>query len=219
MVDFERARAQMVENQLRSGGVTNVSILAGIRAVPRERFVAEDRRELAYIDAVQWFGESGPARRFMTAPVTLAKLLKLADIQPHETVLDVGAASGYSTAVISSLASTVVGIEQDSALAAAASSNLAALGLSNASVIEARFDAPPGSGFDVILIQGAVDAVPQQYLSAVKDGGRVIALVRAGATAIAHVFIKTGKKVAARADFNASLPTLLVSGNNEEFVF
>ena len=74
MVDFERARAQMVESQLRSGGVTNPAILARMRALPRENFLPTDRRDLAYIDDVQWLGGKA-SRRFMAAPATLAKLL------------------------------------------------------------------------------------------------------------------------------------------------
>lgn len=219
MVDFQRARTQMVENQLRSGGVTNAPILASMRAVPREEFVPPARRDLAYVDDIQWFGERGAGRRFMAAPVTLAKLLKLADIQPHETVLDMGAATGYSTAVIARLATSVVGLEQDSVLAAAASTNLAALGLNNARIVAGSFEAPPVAGFNVIVLQGAVDAVSKAHFAALADGGRIVALLRTGATALAHIFFKSGDTVTARAEFNAFLPPLLVTRDNEEFVF
>src|SRR5690606_38684062 len=102
MIDFERARAQMVENQLRSGGVTSAPILARMRAIPRENFVAAIRRDLAYIDDIQWFGGKASGR-FMAAPATLGKLLRVAEITPADTVLDIGAATGYSTAVIAGL--------------------------------------------------------------------------------------------------------------------
>lgn len=208
----------MVENQVRSGGVTNAPILASMRAVPREIFVAAGRREVAYLDSVQWLGDR-VSGRFMAAPATLGKLLKLADIGAGETVLDIGAATGYSTAVIAGLAASVVGIERDAGLAAEATANLAALGLSNARIVTGEFDAPGETGFDVIVVEGALDAVPESYFGALAAGGRLVSLIRAGAVSVAHLFIKSGERITARADFNAFLPPLLSAGPNEEFVF
>ena len=96
MIDFERARAQMVENQLRSGGVTSAPILARMRAIPRENFVAAIRRDLAYIDDIQWFGGKA-AGRFMAAPVTLGTLLRVVPtVAQNEsfTVMDLGTLGG-----------------------------------------------------------------------------------------------------------------------------
>lgn len=214
MVDFERARAQMVENQLRSGGVTNAPILARMRAIKRENFVAPDRRDLAYIDDIQWLGD-----RFMAAPVTLGKLLKLADITPTDTVLDIGAATGYSTAIIAGLAAAVTGLEPDAGLAATASANLAALGLANASVIAGSIERLGKARFDVIMVQGALDSVPDAFTAALADGGRLVALIRTGAVSVAHVFVRSGGQVTARAEFNAVLPPLFAPQRDEEFVF
>lgn len=214
MVDFERARAQMVENQLRSGGVTNAPILARMRAIKRENFVASERRDLAYIDDIQWLGD-----RFMAAPVTLGKLLKLADITPTDTVLDIGAATGYSTAVIAGLAAAVTGLEPDAGLAATASANLAALGLANASVIAGGIERLGKARFDVIMVQGALDSVPDAFTAALADGGRLVALIRTGAVSVAHVFVRSGGQVTARAEFNAVLPPLFAPQRDEEFVF
>lgn len=216
MVDFERVRAQMVESQLRGGGVANARILARMRAIPRENFVPADRRSVAYIDAVQWFGETG---RFLAAPATLAKLLQLAEITAADTVLDIGVATGYSTAVISGLAASVIGVEQDAGLAAAAMANLAALGLANASVVAGSVEQLGAAGFDVILVQGSLDSVPDNLLAALNEGGRLVALIRAGAVSVAHVFAKSEGGVAARAGFNASLPVLPLERAKEAFVF
>lgn len=218
MVDFERARAQMVENQLRSGGVTNAPILARMRAIPRENFVAADRRALAYIDDIQWLGDKASGR-FMAAPATLAKLLKIAEITPSDTVLDIGAGTGYSTAVIAGLAASVTGLEFDSGLAATASANLAALGLANAGIIAGDIERLGKARFDVIVVQGALDSVPDAFTAALADGGRLVALIRAGAVCVAHVFVKSGRQVTARAEFNAFLPPLFAAKPNEEFVF
>lgn len=217
MSDFERARAQMVESQLRGGGVTNAPILAQMRAISREDFVAPDRRSVAYVDDVQWLGDG--SRRFLAAPATLAKLLKLADITASETALDIGAASGYSTAIIASLAASVVALEQDSGLASLAAANLAALGLDNASVVAGSIEQLGAARFDVIIVQGALDKVPDTFLAALNEGGRLIALIRAGAVSVAHVFTKSAGRVTARSDFNAFLPPLMAPEANEIFVF
>lgn len=208
----------MVENQLRSGGVTSAPILARMRAIPRENFVAPDRRDLAYIDDIQWFGGKASGR-FMAAPATLGKLLRVAEITPADTVLDIGAATGYSTAVIAGLAARVTGLEPDADLAATASANLAALGLTNASVIAGDIARLGKAHFDVIIVQGALDSVPDAFTAALADGGRLVALIRTGGVSVAHVFVKSGGQVTARAEFDAVLPPLMASQRDEEFVF
>lgn len=208
----------MVENQLRSGGVTSAPILARMRAIPRENFVAPDRRDLAYIDDIQWFGGKASGR-FMAAPATLGKLLRVAEITSADTVLDIGAATGYSTAVIAGLAARVTGLEPDADLAAAASANLAALGLTNASVIAGDIARLGKARFDVIIVQGALDSVPDAFTAALADGGRLVALIRTGGVSVAHVFVKSGGQVTARAEFDAVLPPLMASQRDEEFVF
>jgi protein-L-isoaspartate(D-aspartate) O-methyltransferase len=214
MVDFQRARAHMVESQLRAGGVTNAPILARMRAIPREDFVDPSRRELAYADDIQWFGNG----RFMAAPATLAKLMKLAEITQSDAVLDIGAATGYSTAIIAGLAASVTGLEQDAGLAATATANLAALGLTNARIVAGDIDQLGQARFDAIIVQGALDSVPDAFLAALNEGGRLVALMRNGAVSVAHVFVKSGRGVTSRAEFNAFLPPL-AQRSNEEFTF
>ena len=218
MVDFERARAHMVESQLRAGGVTNARILARMRAIPRENFVDPSRRDLAYVDDIQWLGDKAAAR-FMAAPATLSKLLRLGEITESDTVLDIGAASGYSTAVIAGLAASVTGLEQDAGLASVATANLERLGIANARIVAGDIDRVARAGFDVIIVQGTLDSVPQSFIEALKDGGRLVALIRTGAVSVANIFTKSGREVTARAEFNAFLPPLLTGRHNEEFVF
>lgn len=218
MVDYERARRFMVDNQLRTSHVTDRRILAEMGRMPRELFVPESRRALAYIDDVQPLGAAGSAR-FMPAPATFAKLLQLAEITPADRVLDLGAGAGYSTAVIAGLCQAVTGIEEDAALAATATQNLANLGLPNATVIAGTASAVSGQRYDVIMLEGAVDAVPQTLFELLDEGGRLVALVRESSVAIANIFVKTGGKVAARAEFNATLPLLYAGPRPVEFVF
>ncbi|MFP9137312.1 protein-L-isoaspartate O-methyltransferase family protein [Devosia sp. XGJD_8] len=218
MVDFDRARQVMIDNQLRAGGVTEARLLSRIRLVPREVFVPQSRRDLAYVDDIQWFGKPG-ANRFMPAPATLGRLLQLAEIAADDTVLDIGAGTGYATAIMAGMARSVTGLEQDAALAAAAAANLASLGLANASVVTGDITQFGVGRFDVMLAQGMLDSVPDNFIAALKDGGRLVALLRTGTVGIAHVFVKAGGKLTARAEFNAFLPPLQASTRHEEFVF
>jgi protein-L-isoaspartate(D-aspartate) O-methyltransferase len=218
LVDLERAREYMVDNQLRTSNVTDWRILAQMSVIPRELFVPQARRELAYLDDVQWLGEVGRGR-FISSPATLARLIQLAEISESDSVLDVGPASGYSTAVIAGLCATVVGLEQDAALAQQAGKTLGDLGIGNARVLAGEAKAVGAERFDAIVLQGAVETVPEELLKLLKDGGRLVALVRRGAVAVATIYVKTGSNIAARQEFNASLPPLFVAKPVEEFVF
>lgn len=222
MVDFDRARAVMVDSQVRACNVTERSLLAALLRVPRERFVPESRRSLAYIDEAIPL-DSGSRPRLLSPVAPFAKLAQLAEITETDRVLDLGAATGYSTAVLAGLAGEVVGVEADAALAAQASDNLAGLGIENARIVTAPFDKPlKGEGeFDVVLVEGAVTKVPESAFNALKDGGRLVALVEEGQglTASAHVFVKVGRDITSRSAFNASMPPLPLAAVEKEFVF
>jgi protein-L-isoaspartate(D-aspartate) O-methyltransferase len=218
MVDFERARQVMVDSQIRPAGVTDGRILAQFLSVAREVFVPPSRHDLAYSDDIHWFGRPG-ASRFMPAPATFARLLQLAGIGEDDAVLDVGAATGYSTAIIAGLAASVVGLEADPQLAAAAAANLRTLGLDNAGAVAGGIAGLADGQFDVILAQGMLDTMPAALVAALNEGGRLVALLRHGPVGIASVFTKAGGKVAARAEFNAQLPPLYGVQREVEFVF
>ena len=215
MIDYELARKLMVDNQLRTHHVTERRILAAMGRVPRELFVPEARRPLAYIDDTQPLGAGS---RFMAPPSLLAKLVQLADVQPGDEVLDIGAGSGYSAAVLAGLGATVHGLEEDAALVAEANATLASLGIANASVSLGSFGDVNGD-YDVIVLQGAVEAVPANLFARLKEGGRLVAMIRKGVVAVANLYVKSGTGVTARAEFNASLPPLSAVRPVEQFVF
>jgi len=220
MVDFERARKAMVDNQLRTSSITDRRLLAVMGLVPRERFVPPERASLAYIDEAHLL-QPGQSMRALSAPAPFARLVQLAAIHPTDKVLDLGCGTGYSTAVLAGLAGQVTGVEDHPELALRATENLAQLGIENAEIVEAALDdeaAAPGP-FNVIVMEGAVDAPPQAYFDRLADGGRLVVLIRRGATAVANIFVKSGEDVAGRAEFNASLPPLSEPGNGDEFVF
>jgi protein-L-isoaspartate(D-aspartate) O-methyltransferase len=184
MIDFEAARATMVESQLRTDKVTDRRILSAFAALPRERFVPEAKRQLAYSDASLevWPSIDGAPARFLLSPVVLARLVQLAAVEAKDAVLDVGCATGYSTALLARLASSVIAVEPEPELAAEARDALRELGAGNASVLEGALErgAPESGPFDVILLNGSVSEVPDTLLTQLKEGGRLVAVVTAG---------------------------------------
>lgn len=145
--------------------------------------------------------------------------MQLAAITSDEAVLEIGAATGYGTAVIAGLASSVVGLEADADLAARAAATLKDLGIANATIRVGDIAALGGSKFDVIFVQGALDSVPEAMLGALKPGGRLIAVLPTDGVAVAHVFVRTGKTITGRAEFDLSLPLLNQEPPVAEFVF
>ncbi len=217
MIDFARARTQMVENQLRTVGVSDKRLLAALMAVPREHFVAPAQKPIAYTDVVLPLG----AGRYLAAPAPFARLVQLAEITEDDAVLDIGAATGYSTAVLAAMASEVTALESDPALADLARRHLTELGIANVRLVDAPLDGSyhPGRQFNVIVIEGAVDAEPSAYFPLLADGGRLVALLRTGSVATAHVYVRAGDEVAGRAEFNAALPALPLAPQPQAFVF
>lgn len=219
MVDFERARKAMVDNQLRTSNITDRRLLAVMGKVPRERFVPADRKSLAYIDEAHPL-QAERTRRALSAPAPFAKLVQLAGIQHTDKVLDLGCGTGYSTAVLVALAAEVVGIDDQADLVAQAEANLRALGIENATIVEGSLETgvPAHGPFDAIVVEGVIEAVPEALFGQLAEAGRLVALIRRGATSVANVFVKSGKDVAGRPEFNANLPPLAEPGA-DEFVF
>ena len=219
MIDFAAARKKMVENQLRTEGVTDRRLLQVMAQLPREMFVPEARRELAYIDETQALPSTGTPR-YTADPATFARLVQLAGVLATDRVLDVGCGSGYSAAVLAELARSVVAVESEPGLAAMARANLAELSI-GALVVEGPLEAGDrGHGpYDVIVLEGAVEQVPPALLAQLADNGRLVTLKQQGATAVAHLYVNSGGDVASRAEFNANLPPLLPPSATPSFVF
>jgi protein-L-isoaspartate(D-aspartate) O-methyltransferase len=219
MTDFAHARKAMVDNQLRTSSITDRRLLTAMGEVPRERFVPETRRDLAYIDEAHRF--PGPSGRSLPPPAPFARLVQLGEIGPEDTVLDVGAGNGYSPAVLTRLGAKVIALESDAGLAAQARENLQAVGAQSVAVIEGPLEggAPRQGPYDVILIEGAVAEVPDKLFRQLKQGGRLVALVKKGATAVAHVYVRSGDEFAGRAAFDTSLPPLRDEAPVDKFVF
>ena len=217
MADFATARRRMVDNQLRTSNVTDRRILAAMDEVPRERFVPEGREALAYADIVHDLGGG----RALAPAAPFARLIQLAEVDRTDTVLDIGAGTGYSTAVLARLADRVTGLESDPALAGEARRLLGELGFANVSITEGALDGSglPRDSFDVIVLEGAVTSEPTALFALLKEGGRLVALLRGDGPGVAHVYVRSGGGVAARAEFNTALPPLASAAREDAFVF
>lgn len=214
MADFDRARRHMVDNQLRTSHVSDRRLLGQMGSLPRELFVAESRRAVAYVDDVQPVGS-----RILAAPAMFAKLAQLASVTATDTVLDVGVGTGYSTAVFAGLAASVLGLEEDAVLADQANAHLTALGIGNARVVAQLETIGAAPLYDVVFLNGAVEDVPHAFFGHLAEGGRLIALIRQGIVAVAHVFVRSGGEISSRTEFNANLPPLYSAPRKVEFVF
>ncbi len=204
MTDFNIARANMVESQVRPNGITDPRIIAAMAAIPRENFVPAARRDIAYVDDDL---EIAPGR-YLTEPMVFARLVQLAEIKPRDKVLHVGAATGYGTAVLARMAARVVALESDATLAAMARNNLA--GESGVSIAEGPLAAgcKAEAPFDVIVIEGRVAEVPEALFAQLADGGRLVAVVGDGEAAKAGIWTVKGKARGLRTAFDAASPAL-----------
>jgi len=220
--DFAAQRIKMVDGQIRTTDVTSAELLAAMLAVPRENFVPARRRELAYIDEdILIGGAGGPGSRYLMEPSPFAKLVQLAEIRDGDAVLDVGAGTGYSAAVLSRLAGSVTALESDPSLAAAARAALAALGCANVTVVEGqlRDGFAAGAPYDVILVGGGIEELPESLTVQLKEGGRLVAVEGFGNAGIARVHVKWNGIVSGRRAFNAAVKPLPGFERAPEFEF
>lgn len=184
-IDFARARETMVEQQVRPWDVLDTRVLDTLVRLPREAFVSDALRGLAYADTELPIGHG----ETMMKPVLEGRALQALLPQAHESALEIGAGSGYLTACLAALAREATGIERHADLADAAQARLAAQGLANAQVRAAdAFDWTPGRGFDVICVTGAVDAVPARFIEWLNPGGRMF-VVRGRSPAMEAVLV------------------------------
>ena len=219
-MDYEAARLHMVDCQLRTTDVTSHSVLSAFLSVPREAFLPDAIKPLAYVDEdMPLTGGSSP--RFIMEASPLAKMVQLADIGKSNVVLLVGAAEGYAAAIVSLLAGSVVALESDDALAATASTALATLGYDNVAVVTGPLEAGYASEapYDVILLNGAAEEVPAGLLAQIRDGGRLVAVVGHGHSARATVISREGANYSTVRYFNAAVQLLPGFARTPEFVF
>lgn len=221
--NFEDLRIKMVDNQLRTTDVTDKPLLQAFLDVPREKFVPSARLPLAYIDddVLVSAATAASGARYLMQPSPFAKLVQLTNIRPDDIVLDVGCATGYSGAVISRIAGSVIALESDTNLADQAAAILSELGYDNVAVVSGSLEQgfPPEAPYDVIVIEGSVDHVPGTLFEQLKDGGRLAVVEGAGNAGKAMLYGKNDGVVSGRRAFNSAVKPLPGFEKVSEFEF
>lgn len=173
--DYTAARLNMVESQVRPNRVTDLRLITAMLNLPRERFVADAQRGVAYVDEDLPLGGG----RFLIEPMVFARLVQTARVQADDVVLEVGAGTGYDAAVLSRLAKRVVALESDAGLLRRASEALASLNVDNVTLVSGSLSdgCPAHAPYNVILLGGAVEHVPVRISDQLAEGGRLVAVV------------------------------------------
>lgn len=208
--DFAAARLAMVESQLRPQGVTDPAVLDAMRRIEREAFLPSHTRPLAYVDRAVGIGDG----RFLSAPAVLGQLLTQMMPEPGQRALVVGAGSGYSAAVLGAIGLEVTALESSSDLAAAARDL-------KISVVEGPLEAgwPDRAPYGQILIDGAVEHIPEAIIAQLADGGRLgAAVIDRGVTRLV-VGRKAGTAFGTLSIGDAGVPILPGFSRSKDFIF
>jgi protein-L-isoaspartate(D-aspartate) O-methyltransferase len=216
-MDYAAARQHMIDSQIRTNKVTDSMVLAALAALPRELFVADTHRKLAYIDRPVPMG----AGRRMMEPMYLARLLQVAELQPQDRALVVGAGTGYGAAIVSKLVAKVVALESAAELTARARTILAGLGIGNVNVVDGDLAAgrPDEAPFDFILIDGAVEILPDALTAQLAEGGTLATIVMRGSIGQGVLVTKADGVLTRREIFDAETDVLPGFTRPQRFVF
>jgi protein-L-isoaspartate(D-aspartate) O-methyltransferase len=217
MLDSAAQRANMVATQLRTNDVSDARVRGAMSVIPRERFVPDAVKPLAYMERCIALKNS----RVMLDARSFGKLLQLATILPDDVVLDLGCGMGYSSAVLSLIAGRVIALEEDAELAAAAEENLRALATTNAEVVRGPLAQgwPKAAPYDVIVVNGAIEEEPAGLVKQLKSGGRLVTIWRDGAAGHGRLYINDDGAVGNRSAFDAQVPVLPGFEKLPSFVF
>jgi protein-L-isoaspartate(D-aspartate) O-methyltransferase len=206
-VDFAAARTNMVDGQLRTNKVTDLQVLYAFETVPREDFVPEARRQIAYVDEDLEIASG----RYLIEPMVLARLVQTAAIRPDDVVLEIGSGSGYGSAILSHLAATVVALENNRDLAGLAAAAHGGLGIDNVLAVDGALQDgyPKQAPYSVIVINGAVAEVPSAITDQLADGGHLVCVIQGEAgPGRATLLQRNGSVVSSRVLFDAGTPLL-----------
>lgn len=216
-MNYAAARRNMVDSQIRPNRVTDQAVLDALAGVPRELFVPETLRDVAYVDEDIPLGHD----RFLIEPMILARLLQAASIKSNDSLLIVGAGPGYSAAVASRLAGRIVAVESDHALASRASELLRSMAIANVAIVEGRLSAgaPRTAPYEAIIMDGAVAQVPTAITDQLADGGRLVAVVVSSGVGRATLMQRRAGVLSSRTEFDAAIPLLPGFEAPSAFVF
>ncbi len=223
MINEAVARLNMVESQLRTNKVTDERVLDAFLTVPRARFVPPALRGNAYVDSDIPLGNG----RAVMAPMVLARMLQAASIGLHDKALVIGCGSGYTTALVSKIAASVVSVDSDTGCCTATRGAIGDLGYANVQVVEG----PLATGwraagpYNVIVISGAVTTIPAGVSDQLAEGGRLVTVLepdsRLPGAGVGQATLMTRAEgaLSSRAMFDAAVCLLPEFGRAPGFVF
>ena len=216
-MDYETARRNMVEGQIRTNKVTHAALLAAMAAVPRERFVPAERAHVAYVDEDIPLGGG----RYLMEPMVFARLVQIAEPDPGESALLVGSATGYGAAILARLVKSVTALERDPALAAKGREQFARQSVIGAVQVEGPLEQgwSRGAPYDLILLEGSAETIPQPLFDQLAEGGRLAAVMAAGGVGQAVLHEKRANILSHRAIFDAAVHPLPGFAVRRGFVF
>lgn len=223
VADFAELRRKMVDNQIRTVDVTDLSVLEAFLMVPREDFVPENMKALSYLDTdiLLYPAQEGVPACYLMGPAPLAKLLQLAAVKSSDIVLDVGANGGYCAALLSKLARSVIALEAHKALLERTASTLERNQCNNVVVVHGALEqgyAVEGP-YDVIFIEGSVDFIPKIIFDQMKDGGRLVVVEGHGNAGVALIYVKEDGIISARRAFNLAVKRISGFLKTPDFIF
>ena len=199
----------MVENQLKPGGVRDFRLTRVMKNIPRNEFIGATHRDLAFADCVVSC-QAGDATRQILSPLAFARLAELAAVQGDDVVLDIGGGTGYAAAVLANLASTVIALEDNEKMSEKAGQIWQALGISNAVAVTGALPQgmPKQGPFNVIFINGAIAARPDTLLAQLDEGGRLVCVQPDEGVARAHIYRRLDDGFAKNIAFDMAVPKL-----------
>lgn len=206
MADFATRRTIMVDTQVRPSDVTKYPIIDAMLSVPREAYVPDACRAVAYAESELDLGGG----RMILAPRAFAKLLEMLDLDADDVVLDLGCGLGYSSAVLARMARAVVAVEPDETLAAEAQATLSAQGHDNVAVVTGALNegAASSAPYDAIVVQGAITTWPEALSAQLNEGGQIAAIWAEGHLRTARLGRKINGVIQWRDAFSADASIL-----------
>ena len=218
-MDFAAARRNMIDCQVLPNRVTDDRVIDAMADMLRELFAPEPKRTIAYVDEALSVGSG----RYMMEPMITARLLQAARIGAEDVVLCIGCGTGYSAALLSKLANTVVVVESDKALAKQAQETLDSLSIDTVAVIDGKMinGYPKQAPYDVIFFDGAVPSIPEKIEKQLAEGGRLVAVTSKADSAIGSAVLvsRFGGHISRRDLFDAGTPDLPGFELEEAFTF
>ena len=218
-MDFELARKKMVDNQIRANKVTDLSIIDAFKYVQREKFVPNSLREISYIDEDIQLSRN----RFMIKPMILARLFQSLSLNGNENILHIGSNTGYSSAILSRICSSVICIESDKKLFEISVNIFSEMGFDNVIPLHGSMEngVIKEAPFDIIFIEGSIEREPKSLFNQLNENGKLIVIIRPVNMKIgkAKLFFRKKNEIGIENLFDAQVSKLSIFKSNSKFSF